>query len=86
MKAIRPLSIDERITWEVAEKASAEYKKKQALRHFKPRTLPLPCVFDNTEFGQRGLLADMTATAVWSPDEQLAEEQEELYGVLDIRQ
>ncbi len=82
MKALIPLSVNERIKADVAEKASPEYKKNRALRHFPPKNPPEQAVFDATSFGQRVLELGMLEGTAYVPDE----EQEELDGVLDLRQ
>ncbi len=82
MKAPRPLTVNERIKGDVAEHASSEYKKNRALRHFTPVNSPERAVFDATSFGQRVLLLDRLDETACIPDE----EQEELDGVLDLRQ
>ena len=70
----------ERILMEVAEKASPEYKKAKALRHFEA---PVEhTIFDDTTFGQRDALNVLLDDTTECTDEP----EEELDGVLDLRQ
>ncbi len=69
----------ERILMEVAEKASPEYKKRKALRHFMVEAEET--VFDKTTFGKREEAVNHLPLdyEIW-----VEETVEELDGVLDL--